>query len=539
MERREFFGSFLAALTAAATFPEIARALEDYLGSLKGELDGIADDASYWERVQREFLLKPGLIHFNCGSIGATPAPIVEAHKAYIDRLEENPYAQTWSGIGSETLDMIQQAAARFLRANADEVFLTRNTTEGMNLVAGGMRLEPGDEILTSDHEHPGGVMCWLHMAELHGVRVRQIHLPTPIASKDEILQRVEDGITSRTRVCSFSHVNTTTGLRMPLAEIAAITRPRDILLACDGAQVPGMLAVDVKQLQVDTYASSSHKWMLAPKGTGLLYVRKEVQDRIRPASAFVSGGGSYYAPYTAGGGTRNIPVLFAHRDTMNLHNILGRERIEQRVLQLNAYLRQQLAADVRLTSVTPEAPELSSAMASYKVRGMGVNTLFDELKKRDIIIKRTSYNYLLNDALDRTAIAPPDENVSIIRLSTHIFNSEAQIDRLAEELADILGANTSVGSGSSAPTDFVLRPNYPNPFNESTNIRFQLPQAEHVEVAVYNAEGQLVDVLQDGWREAGAHQLTWNAAERASGPYFYQVTAGSDREVRKMLLLR
>ncbi|MBT4503554.1 MAG: aminotransferase class V-fold PLP-dependent enzyme [Gemmatimonadetes bacterium] len=533
MERREFFGSFLATLTAAATLPEIARALEDYMGSLKRELDGITDDANFWERAQREFLLQPGLIHFNCGSIGATPAPIVEAHKAYIDRLEENPYAQTWSGIGSGTFDTIQQTAARFLRADTDEVFLTRNTTEGMNLVAGGMRLEPGDEILTTDHEHPGGVMCWLHMAALHGVRVRQIHLPTPTASKDEILQLVEDGITPRTRVCSFSHVNTTTGLRMPLAEIAAITRPRDILLACDGAQVPGMLAVDVKQLQVDTYASSSHKWMLAPKGTGLLYVRKEVQDRIRPVSAFASGGGSYYAPYTAGGGTRNLPVLLAHRDTMTLHNILGRERVEQRVLQLNAYLRQRLAADVRLTPVTPEAPELSSAMASYRVRGMAVNTLFDELKKRDIIIKRTAYNSVL---LDNDI---PNEHVSIIRLSTHIFNSEAQIDRLAEELADILGTTTSVGSGSSAPTDFVLRPNYPNPFNESTNIRFQLPQAEHVEIAVYNAEGQLVDVLQDGWREAGAHQLTWNAAERASGPYFYQVTAGSDREVRKMLLLR
>lgn len=331
----------------------------------------------------------------------------------------------------------------------------------------------------------------------------------------------------------SISHINTTTGLRMPVAEIAAMTRPRDILLVCDGAQAPGMLDVDVKELQVDAYASSSHKWMLAPKGTGLLYVRREMQDRIRPVSAFASGGGSYYVPYTASGGTRNTPILFAHRDTMTLHNILGRERVEQRVLQLNAYLRQRLAAFPQLTPVTPSAPELASAMVSYTVQGVGVNGLYEELSRRDIIIKRTAYNSILpgNDI--------PEERVSVVRLSTHIFNSEAQIDRLVDELADILGESTSVGSTSASPTDFALQPNYPNPFNGSTRVGFQLPQGEHVEVAVYNAEGQLVDVLQDGWREAGVHQLTWNAAERASGPYFCQVTAGTHREVRKMLLLR
>ena len=533
MERRDFFKGLLASLAVAHTLPEIAQALSDYFAGLRADLASAPDDAAFWGRVESEFMLEPGLIHFNNGSIGAVPRPIVEAHKAYIERLETNPYAYTWSGFPDAKVAEATQKAADFLGASADEIYLTRNTTEGMNLVATGLHLEPGDEILTTDHEHAGGLVCWLHMAHLHGVRVRQIHLPTPVTSKDEILQLVEDGITPRTRVCSFSHLNTTTGLRMPMADIARITRPRDILLVCDGAQAPGMLDVDVRQLQVDAYASSSHKWMLAPKGSGILYVRKGAQDRIKPVSVF-TGHGSYYAAYTGGGGTRNTPLLLAHGDTMDFHNLLGRPRVEARVRQLNAYLRQRLSGFPNLTAVTPEDPELSSAMVSYKIEGSTPSKLKSTLKSRGIAIKSTGYNWVVSGN------PIPSESVSLMRLSTHIHNSEAQIDRLVDELGDILGVSTEVGMETGArPQSFAVEQNFPNPFNSSTRIEYQLPQADNVEVAVYNAKGQLVDVLRQGWRGAGRHQLTWDAAGRASGTYFYEVITSGNQLVRKMLLLQ
>jgi len=122
-----------------------------------------------------------------------------------------------------------------------------------------------------------------------------QFKMPLRIANKADILERVEGHLTSRTQVCSFSHVDTYTGVCMPLADIAKIVRPRGILLVCDGAQGPGMLNIDVKQLDVDTYASSSHKWMLAPKGCGLLYVSPAARQRIRPMP--LRGG---FAVYTA-----------------------------------------------------------------------------------------------------------------------------------------------------------------------------------------------------------------------------------------------
>lgn len=534
MQRRSFVKGLAAALAAAPSFPAIGRVLADHLAGLRRDLMAAPDEQAFWQRVGNEFSLQPGLIHLNNGSIGATPVPVQEAHKAYLDRMESSPYDYTWSGFPDHTLARLQAQAAAFLRAGEDEVFLTRNTTEAMNLISTGMRLEPGDEILTTDHEHPGGMMCWLHMAALQGVVVRQVHLPTPAASKDQILDLIRQAVTPRTRVCSFSHINTTTGLRMPIAEIAGITAPRDILLICDGAQAPGMLDVDVKALQVDAYASSSHKWMLAPKGTGLLYVRREAQDRIRPVSVYTGGSDLYFSPYTAGGGTRNTPQLLAHGVTMDFHNVLGRDRVEQRALELNRYLRERLAPHARLQPVTPQDPALASAMVSYRIEGMHPNALYSALHEHHMIIKRHSYNWVVAG----NPIKP--ENVPIIRLSTHIYNDQEQIDRFAEALFGVLDDSPTVLEPVAAqPKVFSVSPNYPNPFNSGTTIKYHIPADEQVEIGVYNAQGQLVEVLLDAWQQAGPHELQWHAPKHASGTYFCRVVSGPHEQVQKMLLLR
>ena len=236
-ERRDFFKGMIASLAMAQTLPEIAAALSGYLGDLRDDLAGSTDAAGYWSRIGDEFLLRSGLLHCNCGSIGATPRAIIEAYKSYIDVMEADPIAHAWSGYDGVQAEAVLDKARRFVGARTrSEMLLTRNTTEAMNLIASGIRWQSGDEVLTTDHEHAGGIICWLHMQQMAGIHLRQIHLPTPVTSKAEILQRIEDGITERTRVVSVSHVNTTTGLRMPLADIARITRPRGILLVADGA---------------------------------------------------------------------------------------------------------------------------------------------------------------------------------------------------------------------------------------------------------------------------------------------------------------
>ena len=430
MERREFVKGLAAAVAAMEFIPEVAEGLTERLGTMGRDLAGATDESTRWKRVRREFTLSPGLVHLNCGTIGASPGLVTAAVIAYMQELEGNPMESMWgSSLGSQT-EAVRAKAAEFLGAGKDEVVLTRNTTEGMNHVASGLDLKAGDEVLTTNHEHGGGRVCWQHLARQRGVRLVYMKMPNPVREKAQILELVERHITPRTRVCSLMHIDTITGMQMPLADISAITRKRDILLACDGAQAPGMLDVDVRALGVDTYASSSHKWMLAPKGTGLLYVRKEVQDRVMPVFMY-----SGYGSYSASSGTRNVPQILGHGVAMDFHNSIGRDRIEERCRQLSNYVRKRAEEIPSLKLLTPAEGELTGGIVSYAVDGHNNGKLVTQLsKERNIELKPAQGTYA--DGPDAAAMSM---NYNAIRISTHIFNDENDVDRAMDAVKEIL----------------------------------------------------------------------------------------------------
>jgi selenocysteine lyase/cysteine desulfurase len=422
MERRGFLRGLAAAFPAATCAMAGAEALAD-TGTVgfAAELRGLSDEASSWQRVRREFLLRPGLVHLNAGTLGCVPRRVLDEVASLASEIEGDPASNVFGEIGHRMEDVRARAAA-FLGATLDEVALLENTTSGMNAVALGIahELRPGDEILTTNHEHPGGQVCWEYLAKHQGVKVVPIAMPAPARDKAQILQLIQDSITSRTRICSFSHVETITGLVMPLAEIAAITGPRGILLVCDGAQAPGMLKVDVKALGVDTYAASSHKWMLAPKGSGLLYVRKEVQDRVRPL--VLSSG---YQAYTAATGTRDVSHVLGHGASMEFHEAIGRERVEERCRSLANTLRRKFGELGQLKSLTPTQPELSGGIVTFSLKTGKCGEVYTRL--------------LMDHQIAAKVAAKPEYNA--LRFSTHIFNDEDDIDRAARALRLILDA--------------------------------------------------------------------------------------------------
>ncbi|MBT4496866.1 MAG: aminotransferase class V-fold PLP-dependent enzyme [Gemmatimonadetes bacterium] len=430
MRRRAFIKSLATGLAMAEVLPAVGRELATQLKGLRADVAAAATPDAMWSRVRKEFMLEPGFIHLNCGSLGATPRLILDAVYEYMKELELNPVANEWGPLGSR-MEGVRSLAAEFLGAETDEMVLTRNTTEGINTIASGLQLESGDEILTTDHEHAGGMIGWQYLARRYDARIVQIEMPAPVKSADQILELIEDNITPRTRVCSFSHVETITGLQMPLAAISRITRPKDILLVCDGAQAPGMLDVDVKALGVDAYASSSHKWMLAPKGSGLLYIRREVQSRID--SAFLFSG---YRGYSASSGTRNVPHLIGHGLAMDFHNALGRDRVEARCRQLCVYLRQRLSAFPTLRLLTPTQPELSSGIVTFGLEAGSNGSIFSLLKGNGIRVKVVPGTYVVSGLIPWLK----SRNHNALRFSTHVFNSEADIDRMVEVLAGELG---------------------------------------------------------------------------------------------------
>jgi isopenicillin-N epimerase len=433
MERRAFVKGLAAATAAVQLLPELAEGLGEQLQTLRTDVDAAVDESEIWRRVRKEFQLNPGLVHFNTGSVGASPRVVTDAVCSHISQLEGNPNHNVWGPIGTKA-EEVRSRAAEFVGADVSEMVITRNTTEGMNQIATGIDLEPGDEVLTTSHEHGGGVCCWEHLQKHRGIRINYMKMPNPVQDKAEFLRVFEQHLTPRTRVVSLMYVDTITGMVYPLADVAAITRPRGILLVSDGAHAPGMLNLNLKASGVDAFASSSHKWMLAPKGSGLLYIRREVQDRIHPVGLY-----SGYSVYSASMGTRNVAHIIGHGVAMDFHNTLGRDRVEARCRQLSNRLRGHLLQIPRLRLLTPMQAELSSGIVTFSVDGMLRAEISKQLfAQHSMIVKNAQGTYAF--ATEPSAKAKK-EDYNCLRFSTHIYNSEDEVDRLATHIGEILAA--------------------------------------------------------------------------------------------------
>jgi len=430
MKRRSFVKKIAAASALIEFAPAVSMAFASSSDKLRNDLQAASYDSAYWSRIQEEFILDPELMHFNTGSLGATPKSIIDAINGFEYELEKDPVGNMWGGDLGKKLEMVREKAAEFIGADTDEMMLVRNTTEAMNLVASSLDLKPGDEVLTSNHEHGGGMVCWQYLARHKGIKVKFVELPPRVESKEQLLQMISDQITEKTKVCSFMHIDTITGMILPFKEIAEITRPKNILLISDGAQAPGMLNVNVHELGIDAYASSSHKWMLAPKGCGLLYIRKEAMEKIRPIFAY-----SGYQVYSASSGTRDLPLILGHGMSMDFHNTIGKDKVEARCRQLNNILSQELDKIPSLKLLTPKDEYMRCGIVSYSIEGMKSIDVFNTLLSQKIRVKHAQGTYAF---VEDKNVKPVDYNA--LRFSTHIINNEDQIGKLVYSMKKILG---------------------------------------------------------------------------------------------------
>jgi len=385
-------------------------------------------DDGYWGKLRDQFVLEKGLGYLNNGTVGPTPAPVYENLVAYWRLMAENPNenSATLQGRG----EAIREKAARFLGAASDEIAILRNCTEGNNLVAQGIDLKPGDEVLIGYLEHDSNRQPWLLKAKRQGIVVKEVPIQTPPKSPEEILNAFDSAITARTRVISATHCDTVTGTYAPIKEIAALAHSKGLLCFADGAQVPGMIPVNVHDLGVDTYATTSHKWLCSPAGTGLLYVRRDVQERIWPNIVTENWSSIKGARKYEQVSRRPWPVVAALEDTIDFHNAIGRPRIEQRVRALASYLRLQAAEIPHVQLYTSNDPRLSGAMTSLGMDNVTPQRLREYLRQRFDI-------YTAERAKGMRYPADP-HGVDGIRISTHFYNTFEQVERVLEGLREL-----------------------------------------------------------------------------------------------------
>ncbi len=404
--------SFLSVLGGATlTWPKTVEALAQQLAP-----GGAPTDEPFWGLVRAQFLIPPDRIYLNNGTLGPSPHIVVDAVTEHTRRVAMTyPPGVAW--------DDLKQSLSSLLGGDADGFVFPRNTTEAMNFVAHGIELAPGDEVLTTDHEHIGGLEPWRLVTTRQGLPLRVVALPVPALSPDELLEAVWSGVTDRTRVMCVSHLTFTTGTILPIRELADRCAERGIVLAVDGAHPPGMMRLDLGELGGDFYASSLHKWLLAPQGTGLLYISEGWRERLWPTLA--SGGWddlSLGAQRFNHMGTMDESRLAGLLAACEFFLAIGMDRVEGRVRYLQGLLQDGLASISGVTLATPSDNSMRAAMISFQIEGVESSALQGHLSRTARIRTRVIGEY----------------DYGWMRLSTHIYNGPDEIERVLELLSGV-----------------------------------------------------------------------------------------------------
>src|SRR5579859_1303447 len=265
----------------------------------------------------------------------------------------------------------VRDPVAAFVGCKRDELALVRNSTEANSCICNGLDLKAGDEVLMTDQEHPGGEQGFLLRQKRHGIVVKKVTLTKPVPNAATVLNLFNDAITPRTRLIFFSHITTLTGVVLPAKEICALARSKGILSAVDGAHVTGMMSLNLHDLGCDMYTSSPHKWLQATKGSGFLYVRDEVIDRLWNTIATEGWDDTKIrAERFQRIGSSNVPALWGLRASIQLANDIGMERIEKRHRQTADYMLKEMVKRGSESWTSPDAA-LRCGIVTVNVPGL------------------------------------------------------------------------------------------------------------------------------------------------------------------------
>jgi selenocysteine lyase/cysteine desulfurase len=371
------------------------------------------DEEAYWRELRKQFLIPADEIYLNNGTVGSSPHPVLRSIFEAYDKTEQMAQAdpEDYPIWGYASWNEYRDPLAAFVGATRDEIALVRNATEANNYIANGLEMKAGDEVLMSDQEHPGGEQPWQLRAKRYGIVIKKYEIPVPPKSPADILNRIGDAITPRTRIIFTSHITTVTGVVQPVKEIASLARSKGILSAFDGAHVVGMMPLNIHDIGCDMYTSSPHKWLQAPKGTGFFYIRPEVQDRVWNTIATEG----WERPEIKAErfqriGSSNLPTIAGLRAAIELANNIGMDRIERRHRQL---------ADRMLADMTKRGAE-SWTSADPAMRCGIVTVNVPPLKRSDL------ENWLWQQKKIRIRGGEPSK----LRLSTPYYLLPSDIDR-------------------------------------------------------------------------------------------------------------
>jgi isopenicillin-N epimerase len=383
--------------------------------------------------------LDPSIDFLNHGSFGACPRAVLEHQQSLREKIERQP-VQFLARELPGRIDAARERLAEFLGADPQGLVAVPNATTGVNTVLRSLRFEPGDELLTTDHEYNACRNALDFVAERSGARVVVVPLPFPCAGPDSIAEAIVAAVTERTRLALVDHVTSPTGMIVPIERVIAELADRGVDCLVDGAHAPGMLPLALDQLGVAYYTGNCHKWLCAPKGAGFLFVRENRRPSIRPltishgANTSRPGRSRFHDEFDWTGTIDPTPFLCVPHAIDFLASLLpgGWEEIRTRNRQLALEAREILveALDIR----PPCPPEMIGSLVALPLPDGSANPAASALYTDPL------QDVLLGQHRIEVPVIPwPAPPKRLLRVSAHLYNSRRQYERLAEALPDAL----------------------------------------------------------------------------------------------------
>ena len=390
--------------------------------------------SSEWRGLWR---LDPAIAFLNHGSFGACPASVLDEQQHLRERMERRPVQFLAREIGG-LLDGARTSLAEFLSADPADLVFVPNATAGANAVLRSLRLEPGDELLTTNHAYNAIGNALRFAAERAGARAVVAQVPFPIDSPERVVERVLGSVTSRTRLAVLDHVTSPTALVFPIERLVAALAERGIDTLVDGAHAPGMLPVDLRALGATYYAGNCHKWLCAPKGAGFLYVRRDKHALIRPlaishgANLPITSRSRYHLEFDWTGTDDPTPYLCVPAAIRFLGGLLpgGWPALRSRNRELALEARRRLCAGLGIDPPCPE--EMIGSMATLPLSFGSA-----EPPSTPLYADPLQQTLLERHSIEVPIFPWPNPPRRLLRISAQLYNSIDEYDRLAAAVAE------------------------------------------------------------------------------------------------------
>jgi selenocysteine lyase/cysteine desulfurase len=420
--RREFLAQVGRAAGASALATSFGALAAQRLHAAVGRVAGraareVAGDEDFWRTVQDEWDVDRALMNFNNG--GCSPAPRAALDALFRHwRFANGTMYHNLMAVLNPQKEAVRAELAGLFGSSAEEIAIVRNASEALEAVQLGLPLEPGDEVLSTTHDYPRMVTTWKQRALRDGIVFKQIPLPVPPKDLSEIVTLFAQAITPKTRVLHFCHVVNITGQILPVKALCRLARSQGITTIVDGAHAFAHLDFVRDDLECDFYGTSLHKWLSAPVGNGMLYVRKELIPTVWPLMAAEeprSGDIRKFEEF----GTHPVPIFLSISEAVRLHQAIGAERKQERMRFLREAWARQVVQEKNVRLLTSTDPAQSCGVATMAIEGVDAGKLAEWLlKKRQIVVSPMGH-----------------AEVKGIRVTPHVYSTLPEIDRFVDAI--------------------------------------------------------------------------------------------------------